>query len=364
MSKLASYSITEEERQISAESQEDIRKPDTNLSSESPEYSVEQRRGTARCGGFSSSNDLFYETQLNNDELTWQLWTKTDKGGSVLIDKGILTDPEISIGVGHSYNEGMSDPFGGIIKGVLNTAKSFSPYINTWTNGAKKGPNMLQSLAGIFGGGKDKENNMVNNIIDTVGNAIDTGGKFLNDVVMEATGKKMNFEQAINGQFLSAFDMIKTFTGSEVAFNLPRLETVWIHGLNIKDVDFTSIQDRFDHVSDHILGDVVTMSNGAAYGLQLAPNNYRPEYKGLSQDEQPMFRGTFSLLIGTQYRIDNLILKSFQYHPSLLKAMGSNGSPLYATVSYDLEPASFITKGQLRTIARNQVRVMNTISEE
>ena len=361
----AKSSPSEEQRQISNQSQEEIKSSGTESSKNPPEVSVKEKKRIMWHEEPEEPGDLYYETQLNNDELIWQIWTRNDKDETILIDKGILID-EFSLGVGHAYNEGMGDPFGGMIRGAFNMAKSYSPYINHIIRNKEEIKSNANKLVDAFISSNSRTRQTANNIIDTVYGAINSTGSFIDSAINDASGGRLSFEKAINGQFLSSFDMIKTFTGSEVGFNLPRLETIWIPGLKIRDLKEVnkSIKTRFEHVIDYILGDVVTLSEGSAYGLQTAPNNYRPDYAGLSSDKLVEFQGTYTLIIGKQYIIPNLVLKNFQYHPSLVKAMGLGGSPLYATVSYELEPASFMTKGQLKTILKNEVRVENRITGE
>ena len=91
----------------------------------------------------AKKDDLFYDRQLSNKNLTWRLLApKTsvnsngdtvtqDGAGSSEVARGIILDSEFSVAIGHSYNDGMNDPLGGSIKKVFNIGKSMAPYMNT-----------------------------------------------------------------------------------------------------------------------------------------------------------------------------------------------------------------------------------------
>lgn len=280
----------------------------------------------------AKKDDLFYDRQLSNKNLTWRLLApKTsvnsngdtvtqDGAGSSEVARGIILDSEFSVAIGHSYNDGMNDPLGGSIKKVFNIGKSMAPYMNTA---------MTDIATGLDG---------VDNIIQ----AAQSGLQSADDWLAGKVG--ISPLNAMNGSFLSAFDLIKSYTGTEVTVSVPKLDTLWMHE------EGNNILSRIKQVQEFCLGDVQQLAG--IYGLQYAPNNYKPNFRNLNATTE--FPGTFTLEIGTQFKITNLVLKSFNYNLATIKAKELGGGtpkyPLYATVSFDLEPAAYITKERLANI--------------
>jgi hypothetical protein len=295
-------------------------------------------------------SNLFYENHLCNDELTWELRTNEAEGGK-LIDFGIITDQELNIGVRHDYNAGMNDPFGGMLKGALEQAKAFAPYANNAGNPnnniAIKVGDTLESIFGRMGEGGALAGDTAKKGGALLADVANKGMGFLNNTVKKLTNESVDLSQVINSSFLSSYDSVRTFTGTVFNFNIPKLETTWVHNLP----PGADIKGRFKYVTDNIIGDTKTL--GDLYGLQLAPNNYRPEFVGLNGEEQIAFKGTFTLFIGNLYKLENLIITNFLYSPSVVKAKDHDG-PLYATVSYEVEIASYLTRGQLQKIVINE----------
>ena len=300
-------------------------------------------------------SDLFYLNQLNNEELRWELWAMNEEGTrATMIDVGILQDTELGISIGHEYGSGMKDPAGSLLSDVHGRAKSISPYYNSSDALVKN----LGNFAKNFIPKTEEEEKagkpgMVEGIVNDVTSTIDKlknkadeyTGALTGDIL---GGKKRSFGDLLNSSFLSAFDLIKTFTGTNTEFSLPKLETTWIHGLKPKGLDKDTIKGRFENIIEYVLGDTDSFLD--IYGLQYAPNKYSPKFTGLGTDnELKGFGGTFTLFIGNQYEINNLVLRNFNFVPSVLKVKGAEGNaPLYATVTYEFEHAAYISKKRLK----------------
>ena len=136
-----------------------------------------------------------------------------------------------------------------------------------------------------------------------------------------------------------------------IYFVLYFFENTWVHGLIPKEMKDESISDntkeRFKYMLSKTLGKVEDVMK--IYGLQLAPNGYLPSFNNLGS-EVP-FKGTFTLEIGEQYTITNLALKNVSFSPSIINVKNSGGNnPLYASVSYELDHASFMTRNKIAGI--------------
>jgi hypothetical protein len=214
----------------------------------------------------------------------------------------------------------------------------------------------LKNLVGkIEGPSENGKEGMFTGLIGGAENALGMGKNLIDNGLDTLTGGRINnSDQLLGSTFLSAFDMIKTFAGTDVSFSIPKLENTWVHGLIPKEMKDESISDnikeRFKYMLSKTLGKVEDVMK--IYGLQLAPNGYLPTFTNL-QGLDP-FKGTFELRIGKQYTITNLVLKNFSFNPSTIKVKGAgiNNFPLYANVSYDLEHASFMTSDKLYDIFR------------
>jgi hypothetical protein len=285
-------------------------------------------------------SDLFYVNQLDNDELTWRLYIgviENNEMKGILVDKGILQDYELGINVNHEYNgNAMRDPIGDVIKGLHSQAKGALPFLNS-------AGNLIDSFTNFADGGSGA----ISSAGNTVKKMMETGKTFIDKGAKALTGDpEMNGSRLVNSEFLSAFDLIQRWTGTKTSFQIPVLETTWISGLKIKDISQPSIKKRFNEIIERILGE--TKEAAGMWGLQEAPNDYSPTFTGL-KEEHPPYEGTFTLVLGRQYVFQNLILRNFDFRPSVIKAKG-NKEPLYATVRYELDHASFVTKKKLENI--------------
>ena len=297
-------------------------------------------------------SDLFYETQLQNEELTWRLYAynirkySDEKDNRRLLDVGILQDNEVHVHINHKFPSNSMDPLGlgEKLKGMYDNAKSLSPFVSATVGNSSvlktTSNKMVELIGSVLGEGAGSAAGSIANIANDF---ITSGYNNLSTYLYEKI--KTDGNSLLGSQFVSAFDMIKTFQGSNVSFSIPKLQSNWIYGLSPNGFD-KSIKARYKLLLDDIIGDVKEFAG--VYGLQTPPNEYIPEFTGL--DKEPNYTGTYQLEIGKQYTIKNLLLVDFDFDASALKAMGSGGEPLYATATYVLEPAAFITKDQLKKI--------------
>lgn len=265
--------------------------------------------------------ELFYDMQLKNPELTWRL---SDSTGEII--RGIVNESEFRVSIDHTYGDGMNDPLGNELTGLLNSLKIGAIY-----NDSIKSLN--QSLF-------PDDNNLIKNVINEVTGFATKGQNFVDNLIADrsiSTSDKGN-SSVLHGAFMSAFDIIKTFTGTEVSINFPRLETTLLHGQSGID----GVKSKIKDLQNKFLGDIKTFDG--VWGIQYAPNDYKPILKGLS--DTTVFPGTFKLDIGSMYSIDNLIVRNFTYEMSTQRAMGTQDA-LYAVVSFEVEPASYISKAKL-----------------
>lgn len=260
------------------------------------------------------NDELFYTQQLNNDNITWRL---SDNKGYVL--RGILLSDDFSVNIDHSYNEGVLDPGAGV-KAALNAAKGFIPYLNTINKSGNK------NFDNLINQGKNALNNLSQEYgLGDLGNALDNGLR------------------RANGTFISSTDLIKSFTGSNVRYQFPSLTTVLLH--NPDD----PVKSQLSKLLNPTLGSVEDY--GGVYGLQYAPNDYRPDLNVLNMKDKKI-QGTWSLELGKLYKFDNLLIDNIQFKLSTHRVKSKTGNSshaLYAEVTVDVIPATYITKSDIET---------------
>jgi len=286
--------------------------------------------------------NLFYDSQLENDNITWRLYSQpytesgeevqSDSDYSELVAKGIMRDTSLEIGISHRYSSGCYDPFR-----ITETLAGLLPgYLG------KVGQKVVQNL-------NPKTIMPIINAAGISANSINSISMLMNRNI-EALGTSFNLAQMIGSEFMSAFDLVNTYTGSDVSIFIPLLETIWFHEKG------NSVRSRIANLQKRVLGDLTHL--GGLFGLQAAPNNYLPKLENLSADIK--FTGSFMLKLGNLYSIDNLIITSVDYELSTINArvkddngnIVSSGEPLYAIVKIRVEPAAFITKEKLKKYLR------------
>lgn len=282
--------------------------------------------------------NLFYDSQLNNPNITWRLYAQpnTTDGSTIqdvsdyseLIAVGILKDSEINVDISHRYNTGTYDPFR-----VWETIAGLLP------------GRFLKNVGRKFGETVNPKNLMpILNAAGISANSFNEIAKYMNKSI-EALGVSFNPADLVGSQFVSAFDLVSTFDWSDIDIELPTLETIWFHDQN------NPVRTRINKLQNRLLGDLDHL--GGLFGLQKPPNNYLPKLENL--DEDIKFTGTFRLKVGNMYDIDNLVVTSFNYYLSTKSAMKkdssgksvSSGEPLYALISIKVAPAAFLTKAKL-----------------
>jgi len=291
-------------------------------------------------------SDLFYLNQLNNKKLTWRLRCG-DLGGETsesnkvpkneLIDVGIILDTEFSGSITNDFTDGKTNALNDMVKSTFETAKSYSPFWNN-AQGQNSIMNQLSKAAG-------------DNVLGNVFNAIDSGIKSASSTIDKVSKDYLGIKvtDALNSGFVSAFDLVKSFHGTETSFSIPKLENTWISGIGPDGIKQNKIKDRLEYVLKHVSGDL--KEAGKTFGLVSAPNGYVSDFAGLSHN--PYFKGTYKLEIG-EYTIHNLILKNFSYNLSLLDVIDDDDDPLYATVSYELIPAAYVSRTHLINIIQRK----------
>lgn len=267
--------------------------------------------------------ELFYNQQLENDNITWRL----DSGKGYIL-KGIIQSEEMGFSIGHSYNQGMSDPVGSVLKSVFDKQKSFQPLRNT--SFEKMGSQVGNAVP------------VVGDAIKSVNTAIQTGLTATENALGSVLGSSGDdLRRAMNGSFLAATDLIKTFTGSQVGYNFPQLSTIILH-----DPD-NPVKTQLTQMTQSMLGEVKDF--GGIYGLQYAPNDYRPDLNILNMKGKNI-EGTWTLSIGKLYKFTNLVIENVQVDLSKFRVKTKTGGnhALYAIVTVTVAPASYVTRDDLR----------------
>lgn len=279
------------------------------------------------------TDDIFYYSQLKNEALTWRLFTKENPTDPIAV--GILPDTEFSVRIGHSYNEEPIDPFSLLGKlnvvspqSLIKAATIFKAGVNV-SDSLKEKSNTATELART---GLNKLGKVFNN--SNLGDSMMEGGSLL-------AGK----------EFLSAFDLIKFYTGSSVDLDIPVLETYWVHG----DSSKKTVKDRIKTLQSYLLGELKEFEG--VFGLQSAPNGFMPSFNNL--DPTKDYDNTFILKLGTMYEITNLIVMDFQYSLSMFNVMKKSGDsivgssdPTYATIKISVVPAAYISSARLKNIMK------------
>lgn len=278
--------------------------------------------------------ELFYDYQLDNPSLTWGLITR---GTEILY--GILDESDYSFGVSHQYS-GAVDPTGLVnkvkdkansildmdrfLKGAFNVSgiKTLAKGANTFVDGASK--TLKETFPDIKDNGAfDKGVKSIKNMFNKLSNSTDS-------------------------RFFNALDYIQTFQGTKIDFRFPELRTTILSGVNAGPSEL-SVSQRIGILNDYFIGD--TQSFVKVFGLQSPPNKYSPRFTGLSGSDV-QFQGSFSLRLGTQQIIKNLIITDYYVNLSKIKRSAPEGSMLdgdylYADVTISVAPAAYVTKAML-----------------
>lgn len=298
--------------------------------------------------------ELFYDSQMMMDSLTWRLCKKGTDGVSKVLLKGILQDTEISYSANHEY--GSPNGFG---KQIMTNVKDWQSRIKEWDMIRRTVPKQVSRYKNTNPNSKDyigQANKLVANGLDTVYKGID---KLTNDVVealpdtWRTTGKELldtlgkMSEQAAYGNFISAFDFIKVYNGTSVTMSLPPLDAI------VFDDDDYPIKQTITQLNDEFMGSL--SDEAGIFGLQRGPGSsqesvgYKPTFDGL--DPKTDFEGTYSLQFGDKYEITNLVVTNFSNKFSTIYRMNKSNkrSPLYSWIHVDLDFASFVSKEKINS---------------
>jgi len=281
------------------------------------------------------NKELFYDSQLSNDNLTWGLRPK-GANGDILI--GILDENDYAFRVSHSYS-GFDDPTGLVNKGkdFLNQAGDYARFGEAVIEGFDKGITNIEK--DYFDGGLGI-GEQINSLVTGTKEAV----KYISDeFIAEGLYDKL---KAANDKFkrarwFNALDFIKVFQGTTIDFSIPELKTVLLSDVG---PDGGKVSEKIKLLNDKFIGSAKTYLG--MFGLQDSPNNYVPEFKDLQ--DMPEFDGTFKLRLGTDRFIKNLIVTDYSVNLSKFKRHDPSkkleGDYLYAEVSISLVPATYVTK--------------------
>lgn len=279
------------------------------------------------------NKELFYESQLNNDALTWGLLKKGTTSGDILT--GILDENDYSFGVSHSYS-GAHDELG-IASKIAEAGNKASDWMRYTDKSLEQLPVLFDAnhlnLPGVADAIKSGQ--------DTIKNAGDWLGKQLFGA--DATEKLKDFaRRAERGRFFNPLDNIQTFQGTKIDFRFPELKTILLSGVGASGDG--EVKKKVKNLNELFIGSIEQFTG--MYGLQNAPNQYLPDFSELNENTE--FDGTFILRLGDKKLIKNLILTDYQVNLSKFKRHDPAGKItddyLYAEVTINLMPAAFLSR--------------------
>jgi len=315
---------------------------------------------------------LFYDNQLNSTELTWRLYPSN---GEKYVDKpilrGIIDNPNFGISGQHFFG----DPQGalaGVIKSIFDAVKDTGQDIaNSFTMGRaiyKSAPESLQE--GI--------DNLVGQRLGGLLGSADSQSSNSSLATAALTVAKNIGEKLQNTNFISGFDYVKMFQGTNLGFIFPQLTTRVYYGnipdyIGMDDSDVTNKNSVIDYVNkvmrrfsgtlskvgssvsndDELIQDSIDTVN-SLMGIQTPPNGYAPRFTNIDSDKP--ITGTFKLEYGS-HTINNLLVESFNIEVSTIKAiiLDNDGNPiisdqpLYADISASVIPCTYVSRAQILT---------------
>lgn len=308
------------------------------------------------ASGYDSN--MFFENQLNNDNLTWELkaqpWIEAGKKVqdgpcSESILRGIITDTEFGVSGSHNF----SAPDGGITGDLGNLVNKAAQAANQYSIDVAAGKGAIND---IFGAGT----------FDKLASAIQDSASKL-PLVGGPLSKAMGFiNENAGSHFTTAFDYVRVFKGTNLEIDFPALETRLYHGTFVKNGSPMTTRDLMNDILLRFVGDLESSGSAAldqVLGIQNAPNDYVPTFKVIKPSVNNPLHGSFELRYGP-YRIPNLLVSSFRYRVSTFKVReGANtgeftpeltckptDQPLYLDINFTVQPCSYISRELLLQI--------------
>lgn len=286
--------------------------------------------------------DLFYDKQISTDSLCWVLKAPN---GAVL--RGILPDMELSYTITNRYDAHSDyDIIAGVMRGtVQKTARQLYTMGSVAENLANKAAQLTGDLVG----------SVSETAGDAVEGAMNTATEFtvdmakrsegISDEILNVISPGLKTQDLAYGEFVSAFDHAKFWEGTTNAIGIPTLTTI------LFDEDTQSLKSKLASLHDLVCG---TMTDGEGddlsgmWAIQRAPHGYKPLFNP-GQLSDPNFEGVFTLKLGDRCTIRNLVVTNLQVNLSQVKRLGSENSPLYASLQIQVEPAGYVSKKALNS---------------
>lgn len=256
--------------------------------------------------------NFFFEKQLNNPDLTWELLAQPwSKEGNLVQDglctekliRGIIQDSEFGVTGSHDF----SGP-GGFVGDVGNLVNGFRDKFNQFS----------QSGALITGAGRDLG---INDEIDGALNKVEEWSNDFSTTLGKIVHKVRDMGNQVGSTFVTAFDFVKVFKGTQLEFEFPPFEA----RIYNRVYDDQSVTKKLESLIKRFVGGVYSTDFKALdnlIGIQNAPNGFLPSFKMITANEQDNVKGTFTLRFG-QYKVPNLLVTSFGFRVSTMQTRSS-----------------------------------------
>lgn len=354
--------------------------------------------------------NIFYEKQLNNPKVTWELlaqpWVIGQEGMKVQetdniedfvpILRGIISETEFGISGSHDFSPTDLGGAKGMIDSIIGTVNNVSEVSGVWRGG-------LSESIGNIKLGEKADNKSINEFVDTLLNKVDE--KAQGSAFENLWGTMRN---GVGARVVTALDKVSVFKGTNLEITLPSLETRIYSDTfklnlraNNKTTDnsngrdtvtvnnqsvTTDAQIKADSLAviqkelfNRFIGPLNPLANEGnsvgeylnnVFGAQLPPNGYIPSFQLL--DVNKKVTGAFALRYGS-YVIPNLLVSGFRYRvstftirqrmqspkgnpasPSNVELRNISGArePLYIDVSVNLQPCTYISKQLIEKVLK------------
>lgn len=319
--------------------------------------------------------NIFYEAQLANPKITWELlaqeWSNEEKNivkdadYTEVVLRGIISETEFAISGGHDFS-----PVGGALADLANTLTNYY--------------NMGSELSALGSGGVNDIKKVISGLSPEAADKVQKYEEKIKDKVNGVFSKERmdSLKGLVGSRFVTAFDKTKVFKGTNLEVNFPTLETRIYKGTYFKNPNTTlskidmaepmSMPDVQKSLIHRFIGPLMTIGlDGldSVVGAQAPPNGYIPSFTTL--DPTKRVRGSFKLRYGP-YEIPNLLVTSFAFRASTFRCrqhkfhvnyqlsdwvsdrieVSSDNEPLYLDVQINIQPCNYISRDLLLDILR------------
>lgn len=310
--------------------------------------------------------NIFYEEQLDNPELTWELmaqpWSETGSRVQAgpyrdTVLRGIIDDPHFGFAGATNFSSMDENGMLGTLVGAVNKVRDVGNSISGRMQDAEQ---IVDHIIGMPG----KTDQWIRDMGDKLATVLE--GNMIGDFVGGTIKKAAN---SIGSTFVTAFDYVSIFRGTQLDINFPAISTRIYNGAFWDRNGPISSTEMLKRVLDRFVGEVSAVGVSqidSVIQMQAPPNNYIPSFKIFERDVNDAInnpiQGTFMLRYG-KYRVPNLLVASFGYNISTIKSReGSSGEvcsrvdtratrdPIYIDISVQVRPCNFMSKSLLSSI--------------